>query len=86
MSGDRPFDDDRYPDSEGFATCFLCGRNVGPMDPQRGTYEIAPSGCQLPIHLPCASTFLANRPEVELEIAYRDALDKMAHANWKATH
>lgn len=86
MSGNRAFDDDRFPDAEGFAVCFLCGRKVDPRDPKRGTYEIAPAGCQVPIHLPCAAAFLAHRHEIELEITYLAALDQMADANLKAAH
>ena len=80
----RPFDDDRYPDQEGFGACFICGKKVDPLDPNRGTYEVAPSGCQVPIHVPCAARFLSSRPEHELEILYRKALDEMADFNLRA--
>ena len=51
MAGDRPFDDDRFPDQEGFACCFLCGRPVDPRDKQRGSYtpySLAWNGAAVP--------------------------------------
>lgn len=54
MGGERPFDDDRWPDEEGFAVCFMCGRKVDPRDPARGSYTGNVKACEpLPIHLPC---------------------------------
>jgi len=78
MSGHRPFDDDRFMDAEGFGACFICGKKVDPSDPKGGTYEIAPSGCQVPIHLPCAGAFLAFNGPTQLEILYRSTIGEMA--------
>ena len=77
MSGERPFDDDRYPDEEGFGACFICGKKVDPRDPKRGTYELFPAGCQVPIHVPCAGAFLAIRGPMHLEILYRSTINEM---------
>lgn len=69
---ERPFDDGRWPDPVGKADCFLCGKKVDPKDPLRGSYEIAPAGAALPIHITC----LNNRPMIQVEIAYRAALNE----------
>lgn len=80
MSGDRPFDDDRWPDSEGFSCCFLCGKRVDPRDPSRGTYTMNASACEpLPLHLPC----LDNRDVYRLQVAFMQALNQMGDANAK---
>lgn len=82
MSGSRPFDDDRYPDEEFFACCFLCGKKVDPADPKRGTYEET-WGCQLPIHRPCLDNVrgepdLKLTPERQLSLLYHVALTEMS--------
>jgi hypothetical protein len=50
----RAFDDGRFPDADGRAECFLCGRKIDPLDPRRGGYtpnHLAFDG--LPAHLDC---------------------------------
>ncbi len=74
MGGERPFDDERWPDAEGFAACFLCGRKVDPRDPHRGSYTPNVSACEpLPIHLPCAEGKL----ELHIQVAAMAALNQM---------
>jgi hypothetical protein len=70
----RPFDDGRFPDLEGFADCFLCGRKVDPMDDKRGTYEEPPAGPLLPIHIPC----LHGRNSLSVALEYHKALNEMS--------
>jgi hypothetical protein len=62
MSGERPFDDDRWPDQEGFACCFLCGRKVDPRDSNRATYTPDARCCEpIPAHLtPCLEEAVKN--------------------------
>jgi hypothetical protein len=80
MGGERPFDDDRWPDQEGFAVCFLCGRRVDPRDSHRGTYTSNASACEpLPLHLPC----LDGRDMLQVETAFMRALLQMGDANAK---
>lgn len=74
MSGHRAFDDDRWPDEDLLSCCFLCGRQVNPLDDTRGTYEEAPSGPRLNIHLNC----LNGRSGSSLSILYHQALRQMA--------
>lgn len=76
MTGSRPFDDDRWPDEEGFACCFICGRKVDPSDPNRGTYEIFPAGVKAPIHVPCAAKLISEGGPLGIEIRYRAFLDE----------
>lgn len=79
MGGDRPFDDDRFPDEEGHACCFICGRKVDPSDPQRGSYTPnAAAACFIPIHLPCASAMLAQQGgDVRLRVLGASAYNQM---------
>jgi hypothetical protein len=80
MSGERAFDDDRWPDEETKACCFLCGRIVDPRDPKRGTYTPNVSACEpLPIHIPC----LDNVPITEVHRIAVRALMTMSAANAK---
>lgn len=85
MSGKRPFDDDRFPDQEGYACCFLCGRKVDPRDPHRGGYTAKASACQvLPIHVPCiASYFHGDVLDPQVEVLFYRALHEMTDANMK---
>lgn len=54
MSGERPFDDARWPDEEGFADCFMCGKKIDPLDKNRCKYTINHLGCEpLPAHGNC---------------------------------
>lgn len=77
MSGERAFDDDRWPDEEGFACCFMCGRKIDPLDPARGTYGTYVGGVAfhepLPLHVPCADGVEPTR----IEVAYRTAMNQM---------
>lgn len=80
MSGSpRPFDDDRYPDAEGGACCFLCGRKVDPRDPGRGTYGIYDKTGRIPVHEPfpihvsCAD----GKNSTQIEVAFRAAFNQM---------
>lgn len=79
---DRVFDDGRYPDHESRGDCFLCGRVVDPLDPNRGAYDEPPAGPSLPIHLPCASNLFATLPEgvvkMKLSYLYRTAIHDMS--------
>lgn len=80
MAGTRPFDDDRWPDQENFACCFICGKKVDPKDPRRGSYTGNAAACEpLPIHLPC----LDGRHIWEIRIAFMTALNQMGDANAK---
>ena len=81
MAGDRPFDDERWPDQEGFADCFMCGRKIDPLDPQRGTYTANARACEpLPAHLDCL--FGAN--QMRVYVAFMTALNVMTDAQIKA--
>jgi hypothetical protein len=62
VSDSRAFDDDRWPDQEGFAVCFLCGRRVDPRDPNRGTYTPNAKACEsLVAHVtPCLQDAVAD--------------------------
>jgi len=77
---DHAFDDDRWPDLDGRAACFLCGRKVDPRDPQRGTYTLNASACEpLPLHLPC----LDDWDMMQVQVAFMQALNEMGDANAK---
>lgn len=77
---DRPFDDDRWPNEEGKACCFLCGKPVDPLDPKRGTYTPNVNACEaLPIHIPC----LDNVPITSVQRIAVRALLQMGEANAK---
>ena len=80
MAAERPFDDARFPDLEGFAECFLCGRWVDPLDQNRGVYEEPPAGPLLPIHLACAAPYVQGGVvgRARLSREYRRALNVMA--------
>lgn len=79
MAGTRDFDDGRWPDQEGFAECFLCGRKVDPLDPLRGSYTPnAKAFSGLPAHLPCLETALDN--PLRLETIALATLSEMADA------
>ena len=81
MSGERPFDDDRWPeDHTGHACCFLCGRKVDPRDPHRGSYTMNKRACEpLPIHLPC----LDGHDMFQVQTMFMAALTEMGDANAK---
>lgn len=82
MSGERPFDDDRWPDEEGFACCFLCGRKVDPRDPQRGTYTPNAAACEpLPAHLSCLAG--DSNHMVRVQVAAMTAINQMSAATIK---
>src|SRR5882762_10302823 len=78
MAGTRVFDDDRWPDNEGYACCFLCGRKVDPSDPHRASYSSnAAAGGFLPAHGQCLSARLSKphpHGQIEIEVAHRVAL------------
>ena len=86
MSGERPFDDDRWPDFEGFACCFLCGRRVDPLDPHRGAYTSSTRDCEsLPIHIPCIVPYFSREVlSPQVDILFRTAIAQMTDANVKA--
>lgn len=76
MGGDRPFDDDRWPDQEGFASCFMCGRKVDPRDPTRCTYSPNAPSCEfLPAHQSCLAGDSQHMERVR--IAAMTALNQM---------
>lgn len=80
MSGPRSFDDDRWPDEENFACCFLCGRKVDPRDKNRGSYTMNNRACSpLPLHLTC----LNDLPIETIQIRFMEALNQMSDANAK---
>jgi len=80
MSGSRTFDDDRWPDQDGHACCFVCGKKVDPRDKDRGTYTSnAKAGGQLPGHLSCFERVLQQPGgNIVLEVAHRTALLAMS--------
>jgi hypothetical protein len=79
MSGERPFDDARWPDEEGFADCFMCGKKIDPKDPRRGSYTINHLGCEpLPAHLDCLSTNV-----LRVQVAFMAAINTMTDENVK---
>jgi hypothetical protein len=80
MAGDRTFDDDRWPDEDGHACCFLCGKRVDPKDPNRASYTSnAKAGGFLPGHGQCFSERLAKPGgQIEIEVAHRVALMAMS--------
>jgi len=86
MADLRPFDDGRWPDLEGFADCFLCGRKIDPLDPQRGSYTANARAAQpLPAHLSCLEGCLSLDPtSIRLQTIFLTALTAMADANAKA--
>lgn len=77
MSGERPFDDDRYPDEEGFACCFMCGKKVDPRDRDRVAYQLNAYVNPLPAHGNCI--FGANMFIVQT--AFLTAYQQMTDAN-----
>lgn len=79
MSGERPFDDDRWPDEEGFACCFMCGKKVDPRDPGRGTFTMNAAACELiPAHLSCLEGYGGDQQKTDqVQIAYMTALNQM---------
>lgn len=80
MNDGRAFDDGRAPDLDGRADCFLCGRKVDPLDPQRGSYTANASACEpLPIHLPC----LDGKDQTQVMVAFMAAINTMSDANAK---
>lgn len=84
MSGNRAFDDDRWPEDEtGHACCFLCGKKVDPLDPLRGRYSPnAKAFDGLPAHLPCLEAALKEHP-MNLQVAALTAINQMSDANMK---
>jgi len=82
---DRAFDDDRWPDEDLKACCFLCGRPVDPRDPGRGSYSPKPAACGfLPIHLSCAEPYAnwsGGKCPKQMEVAAMKALMQMGEAN-----
>jgi hypothetical protein len=87
MSGERAFDDDRWPDQEGFSVCFLCGRPVDPRDPDRGSYTARADSCDpLPIHLSCADAALrepGGGDGTRIMHAFMTAINEMGKVNAK---
>lgn len=83
MSGSpRAFDDDRFPNLDGHACCFLCGRKVDPLDPHRGSYTPnAAAFAGLPAHLPCLEE--AVKDPWRLEVTAKQAMMQMSDANMK---
>lgn len=81
MSGnERAFDDGRFPDEEGYADCFICGKKIDPRDPKRGTYTMNRSAFDgLPCHLPCVFGQEIERTQV----AFMCAMNTMSDANMK---
>lgn len=80
MSGARPFDDDRWPDQEGFACCFVCGKKVDPRDPRRGTFTMNAAACEpIPAHLDCLEGFGGDEDKtVRIQIAFMTAINEMS--------
>lgn len=75
---ERAFDDDRWPDHEGKACCFMCGHPVEPTDDRRGTYTgNAKVGGELPCHLAC----LEGQDPERIFVAWSQALMDMGMAN-----
>ena len=85
MSGERAFDDDRWPDQEGFAHCFLCGRKVDPRDPHRGSYTAKHLACDpMPIHVPCIVPYFHDgQLDQQVTTLFCHALYEMRDANLK---
>lgn len=82
MAGTRPFDDARFPDQEGFAECFLCGRKVDPLDPMRGRYTPNANAFDgLPAHLACLEVAIKN--PIQLEAIALKALNEMGDVQMK---
>lgn len=80
MSGERPFDDDRWPDEEGSAHCFMCGKKVDPLDKHRVTYTMNASACEpLPAHGDC----VFGADIMRVQVAFMAALTEMGDANAK---
>lgn len=74
MSGERPFDDARWPDEEGFADCFMCGKKIDPRDPRRCTYSINAAACEpLPAHGDC----LFGQDIFRVQVAFMTAINAM---------
>jgi len=85
MSGERPFDDDRWPDEEGFACCFVCGRKVDPRDPFRGTFTMNARSCEaIPAHLDCLEGFGGDEEKtVRIQVAFMTAINEMSREQIK---
>lgn len=79
MSGERPFDDDRWPDQEGFASCFMCGRKIDPRDRDRGTFTMNNQAADaIPAHLSCLEGFGGDAAKtIRVQVAYMTALNTM---------
>lgn len=78
MSGERPFDDARWPDEEGFADCFMCGKKIDPLDPRRCSYTINHLGCEpLPAHGDC----LFGGNVLRIQTAFMTAINTMTDLN-----
>lgn len=84
MSGpERAFDDGRFPDLDGHADCFLCGRKMDPNDPRRGSYTPNNAAFDgLPMHLPCVDE-VAHGDPLRLQVLALAALTTMTEANAK---
>lgn len=80
MAGTRTFDDDRWPDQDGHACCFMCGKRVDPLDPNRVSYSSNwKAGGFIPAHGPCLSERLAQPGgQIEVEVAHRVAVMAMS--------
>lgn len=79
MNDGRAFDDGRAADLDGRADCFLCGRKVDPLDPQRGSYTANAAACEpLPIHLPCLDDHRGH-----VMAMFMSAINTMSDANAK---
>jgi len=82
VSDERLFDDGRFPDSDGRAECFWCGRKVDPLDPKRVTYTPNAAACEpLPAHESCLAGD-SNHME-RVRIAAMAAINQMGNANIK---
>jgi len=80
VGGERAFDDDRFPDAEGFACCFWCGRKVDPADPNRVTYSPNATACEfIPAHKSCLAG--DGRHMERVMIAAMTAINEMGAAN-----
>lgn len=72
MSGERPFDDGRWPDEEGYADCFMCGKKIDPRDPSRCSYSINAAACEpLPAHRLCLQDIF------RVQVAFIQAINTM---------
>jgi hypothetical protein len=80
MSGERPFDDDRWPDEEGFAWCFKCGKKIDPLDSKRCTFTMNVRACEpIPAHQDCLEGYGGDSHKtLQIQVAYMTALNEMS--------